>query len=198
MNYLGHLLLTYPHRALTMGNLLGDFMRREQVNQLSPDIRSGFAVHHMIDNYTDTHPEVRELIKTLRPVHAKYTPVVVDILMDHVLAREWERYADLPYPEFTNWVYALVPEFLTDLDTTIATRLRNMVYHQWIDNYDIPAKLLDVLMRMDARAKFPSRFVHGIRDIEQHYDVFADTFHRFYFALQEEVAKDIEILQTRG
>lgn len=180
MNFLGHLLLTYPHRELTMGNLLGDLIRSQEVRSLSKEIHRGFILHHEIDRHTDSHPGVKELIKMMRPTHSKYAPVVVDILMDHVLARQWDLHAEVSYATFTQWVYDLIPDFLSQLSTPVVNRLESMVLHRWIDDYDKAEKLKHVLLRMDRRASFPSQFITGVEDIAQHYDHFAITFDDFY------------------
>jgi acyl carrier protein phosphodiesterase len=191
MNFLGHLLLTYPHRELTMGNLLGDLVRGQEAKHLSPVLRQGIALHHEIDHYTDNHHGVRKLITLVRPTHAKYAPVVVDILLDHILANQWDSYAELSYPDFTQWIYDLVPEFLSLLSEPVVMRLEGMLHHRWIDDYDTTEKLQQVLMRMDKRASFPSQFVSGIQDIGEHYDTFAATFEEFYPTLREKLSLDV-------
>ncbi|HLF64234.1 MAG TPA: ACP phosphodiesterase [Saprospiraceae bacterium] len=188
MNFLGHLLLTYPHRELTMGNLLGDLIRSQEAKGLSEGLQQGFSLHHEIDRQTDQHPAVRELIVLLRPTHAKYAPVVVDILLDHVLAQRWSAHADLTYSEFTQWVYHLVPEYLSFLSKPVASRLESMVMHRWIDGYDTSEKLYQVLLRMDKRASFPSQFVTGVKDIITHRDLFNTSFTEFYVGMQERFA----------
>jgi len=197
MNFLGHLLLTYPHRELTMGNLLGDLVRRRHARHLSQGILQGIELHHKIDSYTDQHPDVRELTNILRPTHAKYAPVVVDILLDHVLARQWNSHADIGYPEFTEWVYKLVPDFLSDLNDPVVVRLEGMVRHRWLDDYDSVDKLHAVLLRMDRRARFPSQFVHGSLDIAKHYDLFASTFETFYHAMKKTLFHEVSTSQGR-
>jgi acyl carrier protein phosphodiesterase len=119
---------------------------------------------------------------------------VVDILLDHILARQWELHTDIPYSDFTQWVYALIPEYLDGLEEPVVMRLESMVRHQWVDGYDTMEKLHEVFVRMDRRAKFPSRFVQGIQDIQQHYELFSGVFVSFYGGLKIALKED---LQTR-
>ena len=185
MNFLGHLLLTYPHRELTMGNLLGDFVRSREARRLEPGLRQGIAIHHDIDRFTDSHPDVRKLIRLMRASHGKYAPVVVDILLDYILARNWDEHASIPYPHFTEWVYDVVTEFIPVLSHPVSTHLGNMVRHRWIDGYDTEEKLHHVLLRMDIRASFPSSFISGTQDIEEHYEIFVAAFSNFYNNIRE-------------
>jgi acyl carrier protein phosphodiesterase len=188
MNFLGHLALTYPHRELTMGNLLGDFVRRSQMTQLPPAIQNGIALHHDIDRITDSHPAVRDMTDLMRADHARYAPVVVDILMDHILARQWRVFVpEISYPDFTRWVYALIREHLDALDSQLALRLRHMATHRWIDDYHTTGKLRDVLRRMDNRASFPSHFILAIDGIERYNQEFSDGFRVFYADIRQQL-----------
>lgn len=195
MNFLAHLLLTYPHRELTMGNLLGDMIRRSQTTEMPAGLNLGIRLHQEIDSYTDSHPDIRALIDVMRARHGRYAPVTVDILLDHVLVRQWDFHADLPYPAFTQWVYALIPSYIPHIPTQIAQRLQGMVHHRWIDDYGTITKLRDVLIRMDHRASFPSQFLLAMQDIEEHYDMFDATFREFYPELKEVVNKSIDNLE---
>jgi acyl carrier protein phosphodiesterase len=192
MNFLGHLLLTYPHPAITMGNLLGDMIRSKEAKVLSKDLQTGFSIHHEIDSSTDKHPSVRNLIALLRPQHGKYAPVVVDILLDHVLARQWNEHATISYPHFTQWVYDFIPDFLDQLPVEVAQRLRSMREHRWIDGYQTSEKLRGVLRRMDLRASFPSNFEQGAEDYPRHKELFHESFMEFYGPLQARIALRME------
>jgi acyl carrier protein phosphodiesterase len=185
MNFLGHLLLTYPHQELTIGNLLGDMVRSKEARLLSAGLQEGIRIHHEIDRFTDTHQEVRRLNDLLRPTHKKYTPVVVDILFDYALANEWHQHASIAYPDFTTWVYDAIRAQIPYLPEPLAMRLDTMCHHRWIDGYNTKEKLYQVLLRMDRRASFPSTFVLAIDDITLHYNVFAEAFTRFYNDIRE-------------
>jgi len=174
-----------------MGNLLGDLVRGQEAKQLSPTLRQGIALHHEIDHYTDNHHGIRSLIALVRPTHGKYAPVVVDILLDHILANQWDLHSDLSYQDFTQWIYDLIPEFLSELSEPVAMRLEGMLHHRWIDGYDTIEKLHQVLMRMDRRASFPSQFVSGIEDIAEHFETFASIFEEFYPTLREKLSLDV-------
>lgn len=152
----------------------------------------GFSIHHEIDSFTDQHPSVRKLIAMLRSNHGKYSPVVVDILMDHVLARQWEEHCIISYPDFTEWVYGFIPDFLDQLPFAVSERLRSMRAHRWIDGYETSEKLGGVLRRMDLRASFPSNFVQGAEDYERNQELFENSFREFYGPLQERIALMME------
>lgn len=193
MNYLGHLLLTYPDTELTMGNLLGDMLRAKEVRHLPEGHQTGVAMHHFIDRFTDTHTGIRELVTLVRPRHGKYAPVVIDILLDHVLAVQWEVHAPIPYQNFTQWVYTEVVPLETErIDHPVRERIRNMAAHGWLDGYPSREGMLYVLARMDSRTSFPSLFTEALHDFDHHGQLFHRIFEEFYQQLRDAIASEFD------
>lgn len=187
MNYLGHLTLTYPDAELTMGNLLGDMLRAKEVRLLPARLQKGVDIHHFIDAFTDRDPGIRGLTAFVRPVHGKYAPVVVDILLDHVLALQWDTLMPLPYSHFTEWVYSeMVPGQVKQIAHPVSKRIENMAAHRWLDGYPSRAGMQYVLSRMDRRTSFPSRFTEAMGDFDRHSEEFHSIFSAFYKRLREE------------
>ncbi|MFB6257475.1 MAG: ACP phosphodiesterase, partial [Flavobacteriales bacterium] len=56
-------------------------------------VAKGILLHRHIDAFTDEHPRTMESKEQLHPYHGKWAGVVIDILNDHFLATEWERYS---------------------------------------------------------------------------------------------------------
>ena len=191
MNYLGHLLLTYPDTGLTMGNLLGDMIRAKQLEGLPENVRRGVDIHHVIDKFTDTHPGVRKLTELVRPVHGRYAPVVIDILLDHVLALQWEEHASIPFLPFTEWVYhVMVPAETHVVPGPVADRITSMARHRWLDGYPTVGGMAYVLARMDRRASFPSRFTEAMADLRKHQQLFEEEFRLFYAELSTVLVRE--------
>ena len=181
MNYLGHLLITYPDKALTMGNLLGDMLRARQYQEMSDPLRKGIEIHHFIDHFTDAHDGIRRLVELVRPVHAKYAPVVVDILLDHALAIQWDMHSDISYKDFTDWVYhKMVPAHVMEIEPRVSGRIRSMASGRWLDGYPTQAGMQYVLTRMDCRTAFPSRFGEAMNDFGKNHEEFIGIFNEFY------------------
>ena len=59
------------------------------------EIQTGILLHRHIDTYTDSHPIVRLSTKRLHEKYGHYSGVIVDILYDHFLAKNWENYSDI-------------------------------------------------------------------------------------------------------
>ena len=92
MNYLAHAFLSPEDPEILMGNLWGDLLKPQDYASLTPGIINGVILHKRIDTFTDQHPQVDEFNRLLRPYQSKYTPVVVDVLMDYILSKYWPNY----------------------------------------------------------------------------------------------------------
>lgn len=93
MNYLAHIVLSGDRRRVQVGNFVGDAVKGRVREDLPPGIREGVLLHRRIDDYTDHHPAVREVVARLRGEFGRYAGVVADIYFDHFLASGFRRYA---------------------------------------------------------------------------------------------------------
>lgn len=60
MNYLAHLFLADDTPESLLGNLLGDFMKGQNIQSYSDAIRQGIRCHQKVDVFTDNHPIFRQ------------------------------------------------------------------------------------------------------------------------------------------
>lgn len=101
MNWLAHVHLSPPDVEFQLGNLLADVLRREPRGVVSHAFETGRCCHAAIDCFTDTHPVVQRSKARVADSHRRYAGILVDIFYDHHLARNWDRFHDLPLREFT-------------------------------------------------------------------------------------------------
>ena len=169
MNYVAHLLLTYPFDEISLGNLMGDMLSNKELTALSEQMQRGVQIHRAIDHHTDNHVSMREVVRLLRPQHRKYAPVVADILLDHVLVLNWEEHSNISFSDFEDWVYDTIEVNMSVIPLQLHHRLKSMVKHRWLQQYSSLSGMQFVLERMDRRAQFPSDFASAIKDFNVHY-----------------------------
>ena len=58
-------------------------MKGNKINDFDSDIKKGIQLHREIDQFTDSHPIVRESKLRLRADFRHYSPVIVDVFYDH-------------------------------------------------------------------------------------------------------------------
>ena len=90
MNFLAHLVLAGDDEALRLGAMLGDFVRGgAALAAFGPDVRQGILLHRHIDAHTDGLPEVAALREWFPSAFRRYAGIVIDLALDHELARRW-------------------------------------------------------------------------------------------------------------
>jgi len=189
MNYLAHLHLSNHHPMLTIGNLIADFINNKQVEIYSPAVQTGIHLHRFIDTYTDQHPVVRQGTERLRPTQGKYAPVVIDILFDHLLAVNWEKYSVMSLADFAQKQYILLEENLEILPMKLQKKLPGMIKGNWLEGYGKETGIRYTLERMDERTKFPSFFVKAYDTLQEFYPLFEKEFNTFYPELMQKSLK---------
>ena len=101
MNFLAHLYLAGDDEGLRLGAMLGDFVRGglEDSRLPVPALR-GIMLHRHIDQFIDALPEVAGLRTQFKRPFRRYSGIIIDLAMDHELARRWSDYSEIPLEEF--------------------------------------------------------------------------------------------------
>lgn len=155
MNFLGHWLFSDPTPDALIGSLWPDFARRPDPNTVSEAFLIHFDRHQAIDKLTDTTPLLEPLRVALRPKLRKTTPIVVDMLIDHHLAKHWADYHDEPLIEFTQKRYLLANKFRAlPLPERMERALYFMERDDWLAGYKEPEHLVRALGGMSRRIRF--------------------------------------------
>lgn len=155
MNFLGHWLFSDPTPDALIGSLWPDFARRPDPTTVSDTFLIHFDRHQAIDKLTDTTPLLEPLRVALRPKLRKTTPIVVDMLIDHHLAKHWSDYHDEPLTEFTRKRYQLASQFKTlPLPERLNATLYYMERDDWLAGYKEAEHLVRALSGMSRRLTF--------------------------------------------
>lgn len=105
MNFLGHLWVARRTNTSPVGSMLGDFVKGDASREWSGELLEGIELHRRVDTFTDSHAAFRRTRDRLDPRLRRYAGIVVDILWDHVLARDWDEYDDEPLRTVADGMY---------------------------------------------------------------------------------------------
>ena len=94
MNYLAHIFLSGNKPGIQVGNFIGDFVKGSKLRKYPNEIKKGIILHRLIDEFTDKHSVVKEIITLLRPVFGRYSGIVADMYFDYFLAKNFKQYAN--------------------------------------------------------------------------------------------------------
>lgn len=108
MNFLAHLYLSGNDEKLLTGNFIGDYVKGKNFLKYPGRIREGIILHRRIDTFTDTHPNFREVKILFRGEFGLYSGVVTDLIFDHLLASQWEKYCNISLSGFASKVHAVL------------------------------------------------------------------------------------------
>ncbi|MDB5987227.1 MAG: hypothetical protein JWR16_2280 [Nevskia sp.] len=108
MNFLAHLWLAEQAGAPLAGAILGDFIRGRvllglpdehgrSLEQGHRDLPAALArsilLHRRIDISTDHHARVRAAMAGFEPGARRYAGILLDLIYDHLLARNWPQFS---------------------------------------------------------------------------------------------------------
>jgi len=180
MNYLAHIYLSGDNDLVTIGNFIADGIKGKDYKTYSRDIQIGILLHRHIDTYTDAHKTVRLSTKRLHANYGHYSGVIVDILYDHFLAKNWSRYSNVPLDEYTNIFYSSLENHYQILPLRIQKILPYMLKDNWLLSYASINGISKVLDGMNRRTKNRSGMDKAVKELELFYKEFELEFTSFF------------------
>lgn len=100
MNFLAHLWLAERTGTSMAGAILGDIVRGRDLSAYPAAIAEGIQLHRRVDAATDRHPLIVHTRQGFAEGQRRYAGIVLDLVCDHLLARDWARHSEEPLPAF--------------------------------------------------------------------------------------------------
>jgi acyl carrier protein phosphodiesterase len=185
VNYLAHFYLADPEEDLMFGNYIGDGVKGSDLSSYSETVQRGIRFHRFIDSFTDDHLLVRDAKKFFYPNQAKFSGVVVDVLFDHLLALNWERYAKHDLSEFAQRCYHVIDKHPETLPIRSERFYGYMVSNNILEGYGTEAGIQRVFQGMDSRTKFSSNMSESLIDFRANQEHLNDMFNDFFPELNQ-------------
>ena len=63
-----------------------------------------------VDAFTDRHPAVRECLDVFQPPVRRFAGIILDVVFDYLLARDWNKYSDVPLEQHVEDVHSALNE----------------------------------------------------------------------------------------
>lgn len=180
MNFLAHLYLSKSNKNILIGNFIADSVKGKNYNNYSPEIKAGILLHRAIDYYTDTHPIVKKSMRRLNERYRHYDGVIIDILYDHFLAKNWAKYSEIPLELYAENVYSHLQENVDIFPERVKTLLPFMIEYNWLVGYASLEGIERVLNGMNKRTKGVSQMNLAIEDLKLHYKELEEDFTLFF------------------
>ncbi len=180
MNYLAHIYLSGDNELVTIGNFMADGIKGKDYKTYPSEIQKGILLHREIDTFTDANQIVRKSTKRLHKRYGHYSGVIVDILYDHYLAKNWEHYSEVPLDEYIDNFYTSLDKYMDILPPRILKMMPYMVTDNWLLSYATIDGIQRVLNGMNRRIKNIDNMNEATEELEQFYEEFESEFTAFF------------------
>lgn len=174
---------------------MADSIRGHHYLDYTNDIRKGILLHRYIDTFTDAHPIYRKSKHRLHEKYGHYSGVIMDIVYDHFLAKNWSIYSDVTLDVYAEEFYQLLQENHSLLTEKTQKMIPYMLARNWLVSYASLEGLEMILFQMNHRTKHQVNMHEAIVEVKQFYTEFEEEFTLFFEELQnycKEKLKELE------
>lgn len=180
MNFLAHIYLSNEDKEITLGNFIADAVKGKKYLDYPPKIAKGILLHRHIDTFTDAHPTVRKSTARLHANYSHYSGVIVDMLYDHFLAKNWNDYHPKPLEVYAENFYKMVSENTDIMPERIKSMLPYMIDNNWFVKYATIEGMGEILSQMNYRTQGKSNMNLAVNELVLYYSEFQAEFTSFF------------------
>lgn len=153
MNFLAHFYLAYDDEQRLVGQFIADAVKGRYFDQHPAPIQEGIRQHRLIDHMTDISEGPKALRAFLRPHCGLLSPVAVDMLLDHILAKQWSHYHRQSLQTFAETTYQTLEKNKVLLPNRMAEALFYMKKYNWLSAYASKEGLLKSIEGLSRRVQ---------------------------------------------
>ena len=180
MNFLAHIYLSGENDLVKIGNFMADGIRGNDYLKFPDEVIKGILLHRQIDTFTDLHPIYRKSKHRLHEKYGHYSGVIMDILYDHFLAKNWDNYSDEKLEDYVARFYQSLKDNYEILSLKTQTMMPYMLEHNWLVSYRTIEGIEDILTKMDRRIQRESNMRFSITELRNSYSEFENEFTPFF------------------
>ncbi|GAB4194282.1 MAG: ACP phosphodiesterase [Wenzhouxiangellaceae bacterium] len=181
MNHLAHLYLAGDVEGWRLGAFLGDHVKgRLALKQWPLEIAQGIELHRAVDSWTDRHPLMREARELAPPPLRRYAGIVLDVYNDHLLSRDWGRYAQVDLQDFAEQAYAMLERRQQQLPPRLQDFSAFARRHNLFARYGEVAVIDRILNGIARRLKRPGVIARGRELMAPHDAELQQIFREFF------------------
>ena len=129
MNFLAHIYLSGNNDLIKIGNFMADGIRGNDYLKFPDQVIKGILLHRQIDTFTDAHPIYRKSKHRLHKKYGHYSGVIMDILYDHFLAKNWGNYSNEKLEKYVSDFYKSLEENKNIISEKTKSILSNHIWH---------------------------------------------------------------------
>jgi acyl carrier protein phosphodiesterase len=186
MNYLAHIFLAKQSNEAMLGALLGDFVKADIAGKFTLPVETEIRLHRKIDSYTDHHPVTQEARTLFQEGRRRYAGILLDVFYDHLLAKNWSTYCDMPLATFIQQFYETLDGYQQILPDRLVEITPWMIRQDWLGSYQDYQGVETAIRRMSTRLSKNGHLLReGLLDLQKNYAFLASGFDRFFPELMQ-------------
>lgn len=193
MNFLAHLYLSGSDVEIRLGNFIGDYVKGKKYENYPERVQLGIKLHRAIDSLTDSHQSTKICNEILKPELGRYSGVVTDVLFDHILANEWDKYSNRELKNYTRTFYMQMLQNYNMLPQDVRRFLPFMIQSNRLYSYRSSEGIHRALEIMSNHTSLPEKADYAISKLNSNIDLFKTHFHRLFDDLIQQSKKEYGI-----
>ncbi|MBX3240407.1 MAG: DUF479 domain-containing protein [Chitinophagaceae bacterium] len=180
MNYLAHAYLSFNRPDIITGNMISDFVKGRQKFDFPESVQEGIVLHRAIDEFTDKHPVTKAGSNLFRPYYGLYAMSFMDVVYDHFLALDKERFDNDSLWDFSQNIYRILDQRSAGLPERFRLIFPYMKKQNWLFNYQFKEGIHNSLKGLVHRAAYMNNSQPAIDIFEEHYEQFRQYYLSFF------------------
>jgi acyl carrier protein phosphodiesterase len=180
MNFLAHIYLSGDNDLIKIGNFMADGVRGNKYLHYPEEVQKGIVLHRAIDTFTDAHPIFRKSKHRLHEKYGHYSGVIIDILYDHFLAKNWNLYSNEPLEVYVANFYKSLEDNYEILNSKTKNLMPYMFENNWLVSYATISGIEMILFQMDYRTKHRVNMQEAIVELQEFYTDLEEEFTLFF------------------
>jgi acyl carrier protein phosphodiesterase len=180
MNFLAHMLCSNDTPGSMLGNFLADFVKGDVEGRFPREVVEGIRHHRKADCFTDSHEVFAASRRLVSGPRRRYAGVIIDVLYDHFLATDWDRYCSTELDDFVGRVYDNLGRHDVAVPHPVPMVIEKMVREDWLRSYATVEGIDLTFRRISRRLQRENPLDTAIEELERNYEPLREHFHSFF------------------
>lgn len=194
MNFLAHIYLSQDRDLVQIGNFAADPIKGKKYKSLPLEMQKGVLLHRKIDSFTDSHAIVYKSAHRFFEKYGHYNGVIMDVFYDHFLAKNWDKYSEVPLAEYVDRFYKLLEVHFDLLPKQVQKFYPYMVAQNWLLSYTTVNGIETILNQMNHRIKHKVPLHESVVELRTFYEELEHEFTLFFTELIAYSKKELRLI----
>ncbi len=163
-----------------LGNLLGDFVKGKVQDRFPTEVTEGIMNHRMVDLITDSNAIVSSSKKLISKPRSRFSGVIIDVVYDHFLYRNWRLYSSTEVSEFIRMAYDNLSSHAVKIPQRAELVIGRLIREDWLNAYGTMEGMDQTFKRMSKRLRRENTLSSAVDELKVHYHALNSHFLEFF------------------